>query len=78
MSQKTKTKTCENCHYFDDSKHRHDERTKCAGICQKFYNVQFKKDKACNFFIEPDGHHKEWSRLTEIEKNPIINQLQLF
>ena len=43
-------KSCENCVYFDDSKHKLDSRTLNAGICHKMAQIVFKNDKACRTF----------------------------
>jgi hypothetical protein len=44
------TENCENCMYFDGSKHKNDTRTQHAGICSKWCQIVFKKEHCKQFF----------------------------
>lgn len=44
------TVNCENCMFFDSTKHEKDPRTKHAGICSKWTEIVFKSDTCKQFF----------------------------
>lgn len=43
------SKKCENCIYFDNSKHKQDKRTEHAGICNKLGSITF-LNETCKMF----------------------------
>ena len=70
---------CENCAYFDSTKHEKDSRTKHAGFCSKWIEITFRKDTCKQFFISTYKTENEiLSPLVDLSKLPPIDQLTLF
>lgn len=49
---KTLKNQCQNCNYFDNSKHKNDDRTKTAGVCKKWYDIVFLTTPSCKEYID--------------------------
>jgi hypothetical protein len=76
---------CLKCSHFNNQKFVNDTRTKNAGICEKFCEVVFYNDKACNqYLIIRSKILFEDIQIGEIKKplqnnhKEITNQLELF
>ena len=70
---------CENCTFFDGSKHQNDIRTKHAGICSKWTEIVFRTETCKQYFSNQNKTEKEiFIPLVDISKLPNINQLTLF
>ncbi|MFV8344589.1 hypothetical protein [Flavobacterium sp. ZB4P13] len=73
------TEKCENCYYFDGSKHEKDAQTAHAGICSKWTEIVFKSETCKQFFSNQNKSEKEiFIPLVDVSKLPPINQLTLF
>jgi spore cortex formation protein SpoVR/YcgB (stage V sporulation) len=70
---------CENCSYFDGSKHENDKRTAHAGICSKWTEIVFKSETCKQFFSNENKTEKEiFIPLVDVSKLPPSNQLTFF
>ena len=71
MAQKI---SCANCHYFDNSAHKNDQRTHHAGICSKWSEVTFLTD-SCKYHFDL-ANNKAWKELIAPKEHE--NQLLIF
>jgi hypothetical protein len=69
------SKTCENCLFFDNEKHKNDSRTETAGICKNWCEITFKNETCKSFF---DVAEKTWEELTNEKIIIVKTQLNLF
>ncbi|WP_308131738.1 hypothetical protein [uncultured Flavobacterium sp.] len=78
MSSKKEKPTCETCHYFDNSHHVKDERTKHAGLCKKWCEITFCRDSCKEYFNQEND--PIWLNLIKPkeEKSEFDNQLTFF
>ena len=72
--------TCENCHFFDASRHKKDPRTAHAGICIKWSQIELKSSTCkqampIQELIEKDIFKEP---LIDVSKLPSISQLSFF
>nr|WP_294931305.1 hypothetical protein [uncultured Flavobacterium sp.] len=70
--------TCENCASFDNSKFLHHTATRDAGMCTKFTEITFKRDK-CKFHLPKQAlsENEIFVPLVDVSKLPVI-QFDLF
>lgn len=70
---------CENCTFFDGSKHQNDKRTFHAGICSKWTEIVFKTEICKQYFSKKNKSENEiFIPLVDVKMLPPINQLKLF
>jgi hypothetical protein len=73
------TETCQDCAFFDDSKHRNNARTKDAGICTKWVQIAFKKETCKQHFPNTNLSEKEVFLPPAAKRQQMANvQLNLF
>jgi hypothetical protein len=73
------TEKCENCTFFDGSKHQKDARTAHAGICSKWTEITFKWENCKGFFSKENLTEKEiFIPLVDVTKLPDVTQLTFF
>ncbi|PWA08966.1 hypothetical protein [Flavobacterium laiguense] len=73
------TETCQNCAFFDDSKHKNNARTKDAGICTKWVQIAFKKETCKQHFLNTNLSEKDVFSVTAVSRQQTDNvQLNLF
>lgn len=69
---------CENCMFFDGTKHDNDIRTKHAGICSKWTEIVFRTETCKQFFTLQNKKENEiFKPLVDVSILPPINQLKL-
>lgn len=76
---KNQPENCENCAFFNNSKHKLDKRTEHAGICSKWSEIQF-KNSTCKMWFSNENlpAEKIFKPLVDVSKLPDFNQLTLF
>jgi len=77
---KNSKNTCQNCHFFDDSRHKNDNRTSHAGLCLKWSEINL-KTSTCNQFktiCVLDGKPSFNKPIIDVEKLPHVSQLSFF
>jgi hypothetical protein len=69
---------CENCVFFDGSKHQKDARTQHAGICSKWTEIVFRSETCKQHFLNSNPTEKDiFPALVDVSKLPVI-QFELF
>lgn len=73
------SKLCDNCTFFDGSKHQNDSRTSHAGICSKWSEIVFRSE-TCKQYISVLDQPKEKIQvpLIDVKNLPNSNQLTFF
>lgn len=73
------TQNCENCIFFDGSKHENDTRTKHAGICSKWTQIVFRSETCKQYFSnENKGENEIFKPLVDVTQLPPATQLTFF